>query len=242
MAKVIAVCGAGTGLGESVARRFGREGFRVALIARRGDRLEVLARRLTAEGIDAAAFPADLGDPTAVTPLLAAIRARFGRVDVVEYGPVDGSQTFTPAAELTAATLQRLIPLLLLTPIELVRALLPEWTARGDGAFLLTHGYSAVEPLPGLSGVGPIMAAARNYVYSLHDEVAESGVYVGTLAVAAYIGRSEIAESASATFDSDLPVADPDDLAELYWTMYRTRDRIEQVHPAAPGPHPDAHV
>jgi NADP-dependent 3-hydroxy acid dehydrogenase YdfG len=223
----------------SVARRFGREGFRVALVARRKDRLDALAERL-ADGIEAAAFAADLSDVTQVPALIAAIRDHFGRIDVVEYGPIGGEQNFTPAAELDAATIEGLVPLLLLTPIEVVRTLLPEWTERGDGAFLLTHGYSAVQPLPHLSGVGPVMAAARNYAYSLHGELADADIYVGTLAIAAYIARSEIAESAIAATESTLPVVDPDDLAEHYWAMYLARDRVEQIHPEIPGLHPAA--
>ncbi|PXX58708.1 short-subunit dehydrogenase [Nocardia tenerifensis] len=240
MSKVIAVLGAGSGLGAAVAHRFGREGFRVALVARRKDRLEALAERLAAAGIETAVFSADLAEPGQIPGVIAAIGDRFGRIDVVEYGPIDPGHTFTPAAELDATILQPLIPLLLLGPIEVVRALLPQWTERGDGALLLTHGYSAVEPLPYLSGVGPVMAAARNYAYSLHGELAGLGIYVGTLAIAAYIVRSEIAESAVATAESALPVVDPDDLAEHYWNMYITRDRIEQIHPENPGIHPAA--
>ncbi len=75
--------------------------------------------------------------------------------------------------------------------------MLPEWTERGDGAFLLTHGYSAARPIPHLSGVGPVMAAARNYLYSLNGELADTGVYAGTLAIGAMIERSEMAESAT---------------------------------------------
>ncbi|MBH0780801.1 SDR family NAD(P)-dependent oxidoreductase [Nocardia bovistercoris] len=242
MSKVIAVFGAGTGLGTSVARRFGREGFRVALVARRKDRLDTLVETLAADGIEAAGFSADLSYPAGVPDLIAAIRAQFGRIDVVEYGPIGGEQGFIPAAQLDAAALEALLPLLLLTPVEVVRAVLPEWTERGDGAFLLTHGYSAVQPLPHLSGFGPVMSAARNYVYSLHGELAPEGIYVGTLAIAAYIARSETAEAALAAREAPpgFPIADPDDLAEHYWNMYVARDRVEQVHPENPGLHPDA--
>ncbi|MGW6908669.1 SDR family NAD(P)-dependent oxidoreductase [Streptomyces sp. NPDC054940] len=236
MSPVIAVFGAGTGLGVSVARRFGREGFRVALVARRRERLEALVEQLAGEGIEAAAFPADLSAPAEVPALVAAIRDRFGRIDVVEYGPISGEQGFTAATELDAATLENLLPLLLLTPVEVVRAVLPEWTERGDGAFLLTQGYSAAQPLPHLSGVGPVMSATRNYLYSLNAELAGTGVYAGTLTIGAAIARSEMGEAA-ARIEAEsadgprFPIVDPDELAEHYWDMCAKRDRVEQFHP-----------
>jgi len=97
MSKVIAVFGAGTGLGVSLARRFGREGFRVALVGRRKDRLDALVGQLAGEGIEAAAFPGDLSRPATAPALVDAVRERFGRIDVVEYGPVGGDMAFTPA-------------------------------------------------------------------------------------------------------------------------------------------------
>ncbi|GAA4229461.1 short-subunit dehydrogenase [Streptosporangium album] len=234
MSKVIAVFGAGTGLGVSVARRFGREGFRVALVARREGRLDALAAQLADEDIEAAAFAADLAEPAQVPALVAAIRDRFGRIDVVEYGPVPAGQGFTSATRLDAATLEALIPLFLLTPVEVVQAVLPEMTERGDGAFLLTQGFSAVLPSPHFSGPGPVMAAARNYLYSLNGELAGTGVYAGTLAIAAAVARSENAPAKpdAAAFEGiEFPVVDPDDIAECYWDMYTRRDHVEQVYP-----------
>ena len=58
-------------------------------------------------------------------------------------------------------------PLLLLTPVEVVRAVLPEWTERGDGAFLMTTGHTAAQPRPYMSGVGPLMARNRDLVQQL---------------------------------------------------------------------------
>jgi short-subunit dehydrogenase len=244
MSKVIAVFGAGTGLGVSVARRFGREGFRVALVARRKDRLDALVAQLADEGVEAASFPADLSDPTAVPALVDAIRDRFGRIDVVEYAPISADLTFTPATELDAATLKALSGLLLFTPVEVFHAVLPEMVERGDGAVLMGTGYSAVQPMPNASGPGPVMAAARNYLYSLNAELADSGVYAGTLSVAALIARSAAAEAVEAQSGTpvgtepitmpggfELPVVDPDELAEQYWDMYTKRDRVEQIHP-----------
>ncbi|WP_416969483.1 SDR family NAD(P)-dependent oxidoreductase [Streptomyces sp. 4F14] len=237
MSEVIAVFGAGTGLGVAVARRFGREGFRVALVARRKDRLDALVEQLAAEGIDAAAFPADLTDTAGVPALVASIRAHFGRIDVVEYGPIGGDQLFAPARDLDAATLELRSRLFLLTPVEIVHTVLPELVERGDGAILLSHGATAVHPAPGMSGLGPVMAAARNYLYSLNAELTGTGVYAGTLTVAAVITDSELAEagrelSAEASADlAHLPVVAPADLAETYWDMYTRRDRVEEIQP-----------
>ncbi|MFD7288569.1 SDR family NAD(P)-dependent oxidoreductase [Streptomyces sp. NPDC059863] len=232
MSKVIAIFGAGPGLGASIARRFAAEGFRVALVARRKDRLDALVDQLGAEGVDTAGFTADLSAPKEIPALIEAIRERFGRIDVVEYGPVPSGR-FTPAAELDPDTLAQDIPLLLLTPLAVVQAVLPEWKERGDGAFLMTTGASAVHPMPHASGLGPLMAAARNWLYSLNGELTESGIYASTLSIAAFIGGSEAAEAAAGTeLAAAFPVVDPADLAALYWDMYTKRDRVEEVHPA----------
>jgi NADP-dependent 3-hydroxy acid dehydrogenase YdfG len=236
MTKVIAIFGAGPGLGTAVARRFAAEGFRVALVARHKDRLDALVDQLTAEAIKAAGFAADLNSPEEAPTVIEAIRERFGRIDVIEYGPVPDSG-FTPAAQLHPATLAAGVPLLMLTPLAVVQAVLTEWTERGDGAFLMTTGAGAVHPMPFASGVVPLMAGARNWLYSLNGELADSGIYAGTLSIAAFINGSEAARTVTATADPQAPappLVDPAELAEIYWDMYTNRDRVEEVHPNLP--------
>lgn len=58
--KTIAIVGAGPGLGLSIAKKFGTNGFQVALISRNADKLNPLVDELKGLGIEAAAFPADL--------------------------------------------------------------------------------------------------------------------------------------------------------------------------------------
>lgn len=233
---VIVVFGAGPGLGASVARRFGREGFRVALVGRRQEPLHDFAELLKAEGVEAAPFTADLSDPARIPALIAGIRERFGRIDVVEYGPASAAdQGFVPATELDAVALEKYMRLFLLTPVEIVRQVLPELIERGNGAILVTHGSSSVTGIPFLSGVGPVMAGMRNYLYSLNGELEGTGVYAGTLTIGALITSG--GPSADHGFPGDaeaataFPTVHPDTLAELYWDMYIQRSAVEQSYP-----------
>jgi pteridine reductase len=80
----VLVTGAARRAGLAFARRFGARGYRVAL---HYDRSEQAARQavdaLGAQGIEAVALQADLAQADAVTALVDAVYARFGRLDVL---------------------------------------------------------------------------------------------------------------------------------------------------------------
>ena len=76
--RVIAVTGAGSGIGRATARAFRAAGWRVALMGRRE-----AALRETAEGGDVLILPADVGDPEQVAAAFARLEAEWGRLDVL---------------------------------------------------------------------------------------------------------------------------------------------------------------
>ncbi|OLL74781.1 Oxidoreductase, short chain dehydrogenase/reductase family [Pseudonocardia sp. Ae150A_Ps1] len=82
------VTGAGSGIGEAVARGLLDAGWRVALAGRRADRLDAVA----AGHADALAVATDVADPDSVAALFAAVRERWGRVDLL----VNNAGTFGP--------------------------------------------------------------------------------------------------------------------------------------------------
>jgi NAD(P)-dependent dehydrogenase (short-subunit alcohol dehydrogenase family) len=79
VAKIALVTGAGSGIGKAVALGLMSEGYAVALAGRRREPLEAVAR----EGKDAIAVPTDVGNPDSVDALFAAIKQRYGRLDLV---------------------------------------------------------------------------------------------------------------------------------------------------------------
>jgi short-subunit dehydrogenase len=234
MPKSIAVFGAGPALGRAVARRYAREGYTVALVARRREPLEQMAAELTAAGAVAHAISADLSDAGAIGALAAQIRAKVGDLDAMYYGPSGGG--FGPAAELTPGDVATFMQLALYTPIALVQEFLPPMLRVGHGAIFAAQGASAVHGLPNFSGPGPALAAQRNYLQSLGAEVADKSVYVGRLYIGATIEGSTWhamvqAGATAGPLTQDRPTVDPAHLADLLWTMHDTKNSQEVLHP-----------
>ncbi|MDD1520762.1 MULTISPECIES: SDR family NAD(P)-dependent oxidoreductase [Bradyrhizobium] len=235
--KTIAVFGAGSGLGASLATRFGREGYRVALVARRPDPLEQRVAELARAGIEAVAFPGDLTDLDGIPVLVRTIEQRFGSIDVAVYQPA-GELGFVPAVDLNAAKLKALTTIFAFSPIEVSHAVLPGMLARGDGAIIIVGGLSAVIRMQGgLSGVGPMMTTASNYIFSLNTEVASKGVFAGILNVGAVIEHSagfRAMRAGGVLVNEGYQLIDPDDIAQRLWTLVTKRNQVEAI--IAPRP------
>jgi short-subunit dehydrogenase len=232
----IGVFGAGPGLGQAVARRYAQDGYEVVLVARRREPLESLARELTGKGETAHVITADLADPDAVPALAEQIRASVGALDAIYYAPTpeDG---FFPAANLTPHRAQAFMPLVFYTLVALVQEFLPRMLDRGDGAILTAQGASTVHGLPNMSGPGPAQAAQRNYLQSLHAEVAAKGVYVGMLYVGAIIEESAFhawlqnAKATGAETRDWGPTVSPAHLADLLRGMHEAKSEPEAIYP-----------
>lgn len=232
--KSIGVFGVGPGLGQAVARRYARGGYRVVLVARRREPLEDLAKELASAGATAHVITADLSDTTAIPALAEHIRATAGNLDALYYAPTP-SGAFVSAANLTPQQAMDFMPLSFYALLALVQEFLPYMLAQGDGAILTAQGASSVQGLPNLSGPGPAQAAQRNYLQSLHAEVAEHGVYVGMLYIGVAIEHSAFhteMERAKAAGDPvwEMPSVDPANLADLLWTMHHTKGRSEAAY------------
>lgn len=231
MSKTIAVFGAGPGFGRAVARRFGREGFRVALVSRTRSKLDDMAAELSAHKIEAAGFVADLADRKQLPRLVEAIIDRFGGIDVVEYAPA-GPEWMQRQIDIHASGPESFefgLDMLLRTPSALVGLVLPRMLERGEGAVLFGLAVAASMPVPQLGNVAVAAAAARAYLHNLHASLTGTGVYAGLVQVAGMVGGSESAEYAARQWDpAMLPEPlDPASLADAAWDLYAKRDRFE---------------
>ena len=233
MSKSIAVFGAGPGLGQAVAHRYAREGYDVVLVARRREPLERLAKDLASGGGTAHVITADLSGTAAVPALAAQVRTQVGHLDALYYAPTP-DQGFVPAANLTAQRARDYLPLIFYTLLDLVEQFLPDMLEQGDGAILTAQGASTLHGLPNMSGPGPAQAAQRNYLQSLHAEVAGQGIYVGMLYIGALIEDSAF-HTWTTTPDGSArnwgPTVHPSHLADMLWNMHATKSPTEASYP-----------
>jgi hypothetical protein len=81
--KVALVTGASSGLGRRAAVALAEAGAKVALTARRVDRLEVLAAEIAGMGGQAAPFALDVRDPGAIEQVVADIEAAMGPIEIL---------------------------------------------------------------------------------------------------------------------------------------------------------------
>jgi NAD(P)-dependent dehydrogenase (short-subunit alcohol dehydrogenase family) len=105
--KVIVITGGSRGLGAATARVLGMSGAQIVLADLELERARNHAAALGQLDIDAIALPLDVGDEQQVRQLMAAVRERFGRLDVVVNNA--GIDRTAPVAELDSADWERIV-------------------------------------------------------------------------------------------------------------------------------------
>jgi len=210
---IIAIVGAGPGVGLHVAEKFGREGFRAALVSRNAEKLARYAEELGKAGVEAEGVPADAGDPASLEAAFARISERFGSPDVLVYNAAV-LQPGTPM-ELTCDRLIDDFKVNVAGALACARLVAPEMTKRGNGTILFTGGGLALQPMARVASLAIGKAGIRSLAYTLGEELAPRGVFVGTVTICGFVKPG--------TF------FDPSRIAESYWELYERRDRREIV-------------
>lgn len=188
--RVVLITGASSGIGAASARAFARHGARLALTARRADRLAALARDLSTEAL---ILPADLAQPGDVERLVEATLARFGRVDVLVNNA--GAARLGWLEQLTADEVAGQVQLNLLSVIELTRRVLPGMLARGSGHVITMASLAGHIASPTYTVYAATKFAVRGFSEALRREVEPFGVRVSVISPGG-VAATEFAERA----------------------------------------------
>jgi NADP-dependent 3-hydroxy acid dehydrogenase YdfG len=208
---VVLVLGAGPGVGAAVARRFGRAGYDVALVARSPDRLSQLGTTLHAEGIATGWASADLTDAEALRAAVERLGGHTGRIDVLHYNP----STFRESDPLTL-TADELLDDVRLGCASLLTALQAARPFLSAGARVLATGSMAADhPWHRAASLGVQKAALRNLVASVDATLAGDGIRAASVTVRGTLGATPELEPERVA-DTLFAVAARDDDA---WTV-----------------------
>ncbi|MEU9841934.1 SDR family NAD(P)-dependent oxidoreductase [Actinomadura sp. NPDC048032] len=196
------VIGAGPGIGQAVARRFAREGYPIALVARGDETLRAAARAVEPSGVPVVTLAADCADEDALRAALDRAVAEHGLPDVVVYNAAI-VQADAPG-ELSARAHLEAWGVNVVGAHTAAAHLAPEMARRGSGSILITGGMP--EPKWQYTSLSLGKAGVRTLVRVLDQRYGDAGVHAASVTV-------------------DGPVApgtdfDPDDIAEHYWRLH----------------------
>lgn len=238
---VIAVVGAGPGIGEAVARRFTAEGFVVALLARTEDKLQTMA-----QGIDqdfgkgtARYYLTDLRVEDSVDASFKKIKSELGPVNVLVYNAGARRVNGKSILDTTSEEFENFTKINLFGAVWSTKRVLPDMLAAGKGTILFTGATGALRGMPGLSSFSPGKFGLRSFAQIVTREYQSQGIHAAHIIVDGPVDGKLIGgvrrrqwqrEGATDKLDDiDSYLVQPADLAQTYWFLH-TQPRSAWTH------------
>lgn len=166
--KVALVTGASSGIGEATAAALSAAGARVAVAARRVERLEALAARIEKIGGTALRIEADVTSSDDVAAMVGRVVAEWGQLDILVNNA--GVMLLSPAAEATLDDWRHMVELNLLALMGVTKAALPHLKA-AKGHIVNVSSVAGRVANPGASGYAATKFGVVGFSESLRREV-----------------------------------------------------------------------
>ena len=229
MSRTVVIVGFGPGVSTSVAKKFGAEGFSVALIARNEERLASGVQALESDGVTAAAFQADAGNPESIREAISKARRQLGPITVLHWNAFGGSEA-RDLLTADASVVRGLFDTPVVGLLAAIQEVLADLRESREGAVLVTNGaageidaqmdaFVTGSNAAGLKlmGVAVANAAKDKLVGMLAHSLKSEGVYVGQVMIAGTVKGT--------AWDSPDSI-DPSTIADKFWELYRDRKEI----------------
>lgn len=172
------VTGASSGLGRAIAIELGALGWRVAIGARRVDRLEETADAVREAGGTAFAHALDVADPRSVAAFFDAAESALATIEVVVNNA--GMTTPGPIADLEPEAIRRTFEINTLGSIYCAREAIRRWASAGtrDGDLVFVSSETADDPWPQNLPYAASKAAVEHVARGLRGELEGTGARV----------------------------------------------------------------
>ncbi|MGW7615720.1 SDR family oxidoreductase [Streptomyces antimycoticus] len=170
--KVIAITGASSGIGEATALLLAERGAKVVLAARRSDRIEALAARITEAGGEAAPVITDVKRREDLSRLVATARERYGKLDVLVSNA--GISPISALDDLRVEDWEEMVDVNIKGVLYGIAEALPVFREQGFGHFVHTLSTAGLTIVPRMSVYAGTKNAVRAISEGLRQEAGES--------------------------------------------------------------------
>jgi short-subunit dehydrogenase len=176
---VVVITGASRGLGVEMARRFAREGAKLALAARSGSELEKVRAELEAQGATAIAAPTDVGDLASLRALVKEVTSSLGPIDVlVNNAGLEEPIDFELAS---LESIEEITSVNVLGVLWLTRLVVPGMIERRSGHIVNIASIAGLTPVPHNTVYCTTKHAVVGFTRALRLELAEHGIGVSVV-------------------------------------------------------------
>ncbi|WP_316190270.1 SDR family NAD(P)-dependent oxidoreductase [Bradyrhizobium sp. SZCCHNS2096] len=206
--KIALIVGAGEGLSASLARLFAREKIRVALAARKTEKLGALCNETGAR-----AFACDAANAEEVERLFGLVERELGTPDLVVYNA--SARARGPLVDLVSADVQQSIAVSAFGGFLVAQQAAQRMLPNKHGAILFTGASASVKGYAQSAPFAMGKFALRGLAQSMARELAPQGIHVAHFVIDGGI-RSAARQEAQDRPDSML---DPDAIAASYWSV-----------------------
>jgi len=174
------VGGASEGIGFAIAQLLAREGASVAIVARRGDRLEAAAERIRASGASQVVpIAADIRRAEDCTRIIDTAAAALGRLDVLVNN--DGAPPLGLLQEFDDVAWDKAVQQNLMSVIRLTRSALPLMRRNGFGRIVNITALSTLQPMVRFGLSVATWAGVIGFAKTLSLELAAEQITVNTI-------------------------------------------------------------
>ena len=212
--KLITIVGMGPGNGMGIARRFGKEGFSVAMISRNEEKLQRLQEELKKEGINAHYFVGDASNEESLKKSFQQIKEELGSTDVLIYN----------AARLKMRNILEERFESLVTDFKVnvagvlvaIQEVLPSMLTKKEGTILVTGGHLGIEPHKEFASLSIGKGALINLVKTLAAELTSKNIHVGSVIICGIIKPEDEKYNSTA-------------IAEQFWKLHTQKKEEFEV-------------
>ncbi len=214
--RVAAVLGVGPGLGAEVARRFAREGFAVALMARNESGLSAIRHEIEGGGGTALSTPADAADPPSVEVAFGRVRDEIGAPEVLVYNA--GAFQIGGILEIDPRRFDECFKINCAGAFYAAQQVLPAMVEAGRGTILLTGATASLRGSARFSALAVGKFGLRALAQSMAREFGPQGIHVAHVIIDGQINTPTMREMSPDREEHTM--LSPESIAETYWQLH----------------------